>query len=79
MRPRPRVYAWLRVCAAVRTPGPGRASWTVLRWGDSDHERREWLAAFWGELAQDLSKMAGHQDATGAGGTNITIEKAVSR
>ena len=24
--------------------------------GGSDHERREWLAAFWGELARYLAK-----------------------
>lgn len=46
--------------------------------GWSDHERREWLAAFWGELARYLAKWQGIKMRRGPG-ENITFEKAVSR
>lgn len=46
--------------------------------GWSDHERREWLAAFWGELARYLAKWQGIKMRRGPG-ENVTIEKAVSR
>jgi hypothetical protein len=45
-------------------------------WGDS--ERREWLAAFWDELARYLGKWQGIKMRHGPG-ENITFEKAVSR
>ncbi|MFZ2471235.1 MAG: hypothetical protein WAW52_04760 [Methanothrix sp.] len=46
------------------------------RW--SEHERREWLAVFWGELAMYLAKWRGIKMRRGPG-ENITFEKAVSR
>ena len=46
--------------------------------GWSDSERREWLAAFWRELAQYLAKWQGIKMRHGPG-ENITFEKAVSR
>ena len=46
--------------------------------GWSDNERREWLAAFWGELARYLAKWQGIKMRHGPG-ENITFEKAVSR
>ncbi|MDD2836573.1 MAG: hypothetical protein PHY05_10565 [Methanothrix sp.] len=46
--------------------------------GWSDSERRQWLAAFWGELAQYLAKWQGIKMRHGPG-ENITFEKAVSR
>ncbi len=44
----------------------------------SDHERREWLGAFWRELALYLDKWQGIKMRFGPG-ENITFEKAVSR
>ena len=44
----------------------------------SDHERREWLAAFWEELARYLAKWQGIKMRRGPG-ENMTFEKAVSR
>jgi hypothetical protein len=46
--------------------------------GWSDSVIREWLAAFWGELAQYLTKWQGIKMRRGPG-ENITFEKAVSR
>jgi hypothetical protein len=46
--------------------------------GWSDSERRQWLAAFWVELAQYLAKWQGIKMRRGPG-ENITLEKAVSR
>ena len=46
--------------------------------GWSDHERREWLAAFWGELARYLAKWQDIKMRRGPG-ENVTFEKAVSR
>jgi len=48
----------------------------VVGWNDS--ERREWLAAFWGELAQYLTKWQDIKMRHGPG-ENITFEKAVSK
>jgi hypothetical protein len=44
----------------------------------NDHERREWQAAFWDELARYLGKWQGIKMRRGPG-ENITFEKAVSR
>jgi hypothetical protein len=44
----------------------------------SDHERREWLAAFWDELARYLAKWQDIKMRRGPG-ENVTFEKAVSR
>ncbi|MCK9441065.1 MAG: hypothetical protein M0Q13_06565 [Methanothrix sp.] len=44
----------------------------------SDHDRREWLAVFWGELAMYLAKWQDIKMRLGPG-ENITFEKAVSR
>jgi hypothetical protein len=44
----------------------------------SDHEREEWLAAFWVELARYLAKWQGIKMRRGPG-ENVTFEKAVSR
>ena len=46
--------------------------------GWSDHERREWLSAFWRELALYLAKWQGIKMHWGPG-ENMTFEKAVSR
>jgi hypothetical protein len=46
------------------------------RW--NDHERWEWLVAFWGKLARYLTKWQGIKMRHGPG-ENITFEKAVSR
>ena len=46
--------------------------------GWSDHERREWLSAFWRELALYLAKWQGIKMCWGPG-ENVTFEKAVSR
>ncbi|MGB5100033.1 MAG: hypothetical protein WBN94_05490 [Methanothrix sp.] len=46
--------------------------------GWSDHERREWLAVFWGELAMYLAKWQDIKMRRGPG-ENMTFEKAVSR
>ena len=46
--------------------------------GWSDRLRREWLADFWGELAQYLAKWQGIKMRRGPG-ENVTFEKAVSR
>ena len=46
--------------------------------GWSDSERRQWLAAFWEELARYLAKWQGIK-MRGGPGENITFEKAVSR
>jgi hypothetical protein len=46
--------------------------------GWSDHERREWLAAFWDELARYLAKWQDIKMRRGPG-ENVTFEKAVSR
>ena len=46
--------------------------------GGSDHERREWLAAFWDELARYLAKWQDIKMRRGPG-ENVTFEKAVSR
>ena len=46
--------------------------------GWSDHERREWLSAFWRELALYLAKWQGIKMRWGPG-ENVTFEKAVSR
>ena len=46
--------------------------------GWSDHERREWLAAFWGELARYLAKWQDIKMRRGPG-ENMTFERAVSR
>jgi hypothetical protein len=46
--------------------------------GWSDHERREWLAAFWDELARYLAKWQNIKTRHGPG-ENVTFEKAVSR
>ena len=46
--------------------------------GWSDHERREWLAAFWEELARYLAKWLDIKMRRGPG-ENVTFEKAVSR
>jgi hypothetical protein len=45
--------------------------------GWNDHERREWLAAFWDELARYLAKWPDIKMRRGPG-ENITFEKAVS-
>jgi hypothetical protein len=44
----------------------------------SDHQRGEWLAAFWEELARYLAKWQGIKMSRGPG-ENVTFEKAVSR
>jgi hypothetical protein len=44
----------------------------------SDHEGREWLAAFWDELARYLAKWQDIKMRHGPG-ENVTFEKAVSR
>jgi hypothetical protein len=44
----------------------------------SDHERREWLGAFWRELALYLAKWQDIKMRRGPG-ENVTFEKAVSR
>ena len=46
--------------------------------GWSEHERREWLAAFWGDLARYLAKWQDIKMRRGPG-ANVTFEKAVSR
>jgi hypothetical protein len=46
--------------------------------GWNEHERREWLAAFWEELARYLAKWQGIKMRRGPG-ENVTFEKAVSR
>jgi hypothetical protein len=46
--------------------------------GWSDHDRREWLADFWGELARYLAKWQAIKMRHGPG-ENVTFEKAVSR
>ena len=46
--------------------------------GWSDHERREWLSAFWRELARYLGKWQDIKMRYGPG-ENMTFEKAVSR
>jgi hypothetical protein len=46
--------------------------------GWSEHERREWLAAFWGDLARYLAKWQDIKMRHGPG-ENVTFEKAVSR
>ena len=46
--------------------------------GWSDHERREWLADFWGEMARYLAKWQAIKMRRGPG-ENVTFEKAVSR
>ncbi|MCX6677695.1 MAG: hypothetical protein NTU95_07090 [Methanothrix sp.] len=46
--------------------------------GWSDHEKREWLAEFWGELARYLAKWQDIKMRRGPG-ENVTFEKAVSR
>ena len=46
--------------------------------GWSDHEGREWLAAFWEELARYLGKWQDIKMRRGPG-ENVTFEKAVSR
>ena len=46
--------------------------------GWSEHERREWLAAFWGDLARYLAKWQDIKMRRGPG-ENVTFEKAVSR
>jgi hypothetical protein len=43
-----------------------------------DHEQREWMAAFWRDLAQYLNKWQGIKMRLGPG-EHITFEKAVSR
>lgn len=43
-----------------------------------EHERREWLAAFWEELGRYSAKWQGIKMRRGPG-ENITFEKAVSR
>jgi hypothetical protein len=44
----------------------------------SDHEKQEWLAVFWRELAQYLAKWQDIRMLRGPG-ENITFEKAVSK
>ena len=46
--------------------------------GWSEHERQEWLAAFWGDLARYLAKWQDIKMRHGPG-ENVTFEKAVSR
>ncbi|MBN1236171.1 MAG: hypothetical protein JW999_09005 [Methanotrichaceae archaeon] len=46
--------------------------------GWNEHERREWLAAFWDELARYLAKWQDIKMRRGPG-ENMTFEKAVSR
>ena len=46
--------------------------------GGDDHEGREWLAAFWDELARYLAKWQDIKMRRGPG-ENVTFEKAVSR
>jgi hypothetical protein len=46
--------------------------------GGGDYERREWLAAFWEELARYLAKWQEIKMRRGPG-ENVTFEKAVSR
>lgn len=46
--------------------------------GWCNSERREWLAAFWGELSRYLTKWQGIKMRHGPG-ENITFEKAVCR
>jgi hypothetical protein len=46
--------------------------------GWSDHERREWMEAFWDELARYLAKWQDIKMRRGPG-ENMTFEKAVSR
>ena len=46
--------------------------------GWSDRQRREWLAAFWGELARYLAKWQDIKMRRGPG-ENMTFERAVSR
>ena len=50
----------------------------LARASGSDHERREWLAAFWDELARYLAKWQDIKMRRGPG-ENVTFEKAVSR
>ena len=44
----------------------------------SDHEQRDWMAAFWRDLAQYLNKWQDIKIRLGPG-ENITFEKAVSK
>ena len=44
----------------------------------SDHEQRDWMAAFWRDLAQYLNKWQDIKIRPGPG-ENITFEKAVSK
>jgi hypothetical protein len=44
----------------------------------SEHERRDWLAVFWGDLAMYLAKWQNTKMRRGPG-ENVTFEKAVSR
>jgi hypothetical protein len=59
------------VLTKVRTQDKAIESW-------SDHEQRDWMAAFWRDLAQYLDKWQNIKMRLGPG-ENITFEKAVSR
>ena len=59
------------VLAKVRTQD------TMLR-SRGDHEQRDWMAAFWRDLAQYLNKWQNIKIRLGPG-EHITFEKAVSR
>ena len=54
----------------------GELDGSAIGW--NDHERREWLVAFWGELARYLAKWQDIKMLRGPG-ENMTFEKAVSR
>ena len=59
------------VLARVRSQDMAVESW-------SDREQRDWMAAFWRDLAQYLDKWQNIKMRLGPG-ENITFEKAVSR
>jgi hypothetical protein len=59
------------VLARVRSKDTAIESWI-------DHEQRDWMAAFWRDLAQYLDKWQNIKMRLGPG-ENITFEKAVSR
>ena len=59
------------VLAKVRSQNKAMENW-------SDHEQRDWMAAFWRDLAQYLDKWQNIKMRLGPG-ENITFEKAVSR
>ena len=59
------------VLAKVRSQDTAIESW-------NDHEQRDWMAAFWRDLAQYLDKWQNIKMRLGPG-EHITFEKAVSR